>query len=154
MEQRHLSFSVPSTARAVTDARHRLLAGILDWELQASRSDEVEGELLDAVGLVATELLANSVQHAGPGPISVTARLTGDDTVRIEVSDSSSALPHMELPDSDSEHGRGLFLVAALATRHDVEPTASGKCCWAEISLPVRPTASAPLRVPLPRSRS
>ncbi|MGV9881701.1 ATP-binding protein [Streptomyces sp. NPDC003006] len=152
MEQRHLSFSVPSTARAVTDARHRLLAGIRGWGLQADTSGKDEGDLLGTVGLVATELLANSVQHAGPGPISVTARVTSNDTVRIEVTDTSSALPHMELPDSDSEHGRGLFLVATLAARHDVEATASGKCCWAEISLPVRPTASTSLRVPLPRS--
>lgn len=149
MEQRHLSFSVPSTARAVTDARHRLLAGIRDWELQADTSGKDEGDLLGTVGLVATELLANSVQHAGPGSISVTARVTGDDTVRIEVTDTSSALPHMKLPDSDSEHGRGLFLVAALAARHDVEPTPSGKCCWAEIPLPEPATS---LRLPLPRS--
>ncbi len=152
MEQRYLSFSVPSTARAVTDARHRLLAGIRGWELQADTSDKDEGELLDTVALVATELLANSVQHAGPGPISVTARMTSDDTVRIEVTDTSSALPHMELPNSDSEHGRGLFLVAALAARHDVEPTSSGKCCWAEIPLPKPPTTATPLLVPLPRS--
>ncbi|WP_438290976.1 ATP-binding protein [Streptomyces sp. HUAS TT7] len=144
MEPQHLSFSLPGTARAVTDARHQVVAEIRGWGLPVSSG------VVETVALVTSELLTNAVQHAGHGPISVAARLK-DDTVRVEVCDSSRALPKPSLPDEDDEHGRGLFIVAALAVRHDVEATESGKRCWAEIPVHDEPTPHAPLRVPLPR---
>ncbi|MFE9122162.1 ATP-binding protein [Streptomyces sp. NPDC007172] len=51
------------------------------------------------MALVTSELLTNAVQHVGGGPISVAALLR-DDTVRVEVSDSSPALPTLSLPTS------------------------------------------------------
>lgn len=144
MESQHLSFSVPGTAVAVANARHRVVAGICGWGLPVGSS------VVETVALVTSELLTNAVQHAGDGPISVAARLKGD-TVRVEVSDSSPALPTLSLPTGDDEHGRGLFIVAALAVRHDVETTESGKRCWAEIPVQHEPTPHSSLHVPLPR---
>ncbi|MFE9402348.1 ATP-binding protein [Streptomyces sp. NPDC006530] len=126
MEPQHLSFSVPGTAVAVAHARHQVVAGICGWGLP------VGSGVVEAVALVTSELLTNAVQHAGDGPISVAARLK-DDTVRVEVSDSCPTLPTPGLSDEGDERGRGLFIVAALAVRHAVETTESGKRCWAEI---------------------
>ncbi|GGU32273.1 ATP-binding protein [Streptomyces violascens] len=144
MEPQHLSISVPGTARAVTDVRHQVVAEIRGWGLPADSS------AVETVALVTSELLTNAVQHAGQGPISVAALLK-DDTVRVEVSDASPTLPTPGLPDEDDEHGRGLLIVAALAVRHDVETTESGKRCWAEIPVQHEPTPHSPLHVPLPR---
>ncbi|MEV5277486.1 ATP-binding protein [Streptomyces sp. NPDC051994] len=135
MESQHLSFSVPGTAVAVAHARHRVVAGICGWGLPVGSS------VVETVALVTSELLTNAVQHAGHGPVSVAARLKGD-AVRVEVCDSSRALPKPSLSDEDDEHGRGLFIVAALAVRHDVETTESGKRCWAEIPVHNKPTSA------------
>ncbi|WP_327324234.1 ATP-binding protein [Streptomyces sp. NBC_01210] len=63
----------------------------------------------------------------------------GEQALRIEVCDDCPELARPGLPDPYSESGRGLFLVAVLADRYGVEPTAVGKCCWAEIALPASP---------------
>ncbi|MBT3072825.1 ATP-binding protein [Streptomyces sp. CYG20] len=138
------SFPVPRTACAVSDARHRVVAAVHGWGFPA------EGDTAETLALLAGELLTNAVQHAGRGPISVTVRLT-DDKVRIEVCDASSVRPKAVLPGPDDEHGRGLFIVAALAVGHGVETTASGKRCWAEIPAhthPPRPDAAVHMLLP------
>ncbi|MFE9556376.1 ATP-binding protein [Streptomyces sp. NPDC006703] len=137
-------FLCTGTAVAVANARHQIVAEIRGWGLPVGSS------VVETVALVTSELLTNAVQHAGDGPISVAAQLK-DDTVRVEVSDSSPALPTPSLRTGDDEHGRGLFIVGALAVRHDVETTESGKRCWAEIPVCDAPTPHAPLHVPLPR---
>lgn len=70
----------------------------------------------------------------------------------VEVCDDCPELPRPGLPDPCSESGRGLFLVAALADRYGVEPTAVGKCCWAEIALPAN--TDHPIVTPLVAQRS
>ncbi|MER6717664.1 MULTISPECIES: ATP-binding protein [Streptomyces] len=145
MNPPRFSFSVVGTPHAVTHSRHRVVAGVRDWRLDGA------DEVLDDVALVTSELLTNAVRHAGHGPISVAAELN-DGRVRIEVCDSSPVLPKAGLPGADDETGRGLPIVAALAARHDVEATASGKRCWAEITVPT-PTAcpDAAVHALLPR---
>ncbi|WP_431043467.1 ATP-binding protein [Streptomyces sp. P1-3] len=151
MEVRQLSFSVPSTTRDASEARRRAVAEITGWGLRPG------SEALNAAELVTAELLANAVRHAGPEPVSLGLRLQ-DSVLRIEVRDSSSKLPRPRLPASEKENGRGLFIVAALATRHAVEPTPTGKQCWADIQLPPdeSPDQASPCpqptgHVPLPR---
>ncbi|MDT3724366.1 ATP-binding protein [Streptomyces sp. DSM 41972] len=78
--------------------------------------------------------------------------VAGNSSLRIEVCDDCPELPRPGLPDPCSESGRGLFLVAALADRYGVEPTAVGKCCWAEIALPTNP--DHPIVSPLVAQRS
>ena len=140
MASHQLALSLPATTDAVSAARHRAVDGIRRWN--AELDDEVE----HAAALVISELLTNAVQHAGAGRILLTARLTGT-VLRIEVCDSSPLLPRPGLPDDDSETGRGLLLVSALADRHGTEPTLTGKRCWAEIPLFTSPETqtSAPL---------
>ncbi|MFD7213141.1 ATP-binding protein [Streptomyces cyaneofuscatus] len=144
VEPHCFSFPVPSTAYAVSDARHQVVAGVHGWGFPA------ESDMVETLALVASELLTNAVQHATQGPISVTVRLT-DDRVRIEVCDASSVRPKAGLPGPDDEYGRGLFIVAALALDHGVETSASGKRCWAEIPAhthPPRPDAAVHVLLP------
>ncbi|AZS69814.1 ATP-binding protein [Streptomyces lydicus] len=144
MEPQHLSFSVPGTALAAATARRQLVAAIRNWGFPA------DSDALAAVELMAGELLSNAVQHAGPGAITLTTRCDSN-VLRLEVSDSSRALPRPRLPSKDDEHGRGLFIVSALADRYDVEPTESGKRFWAEASLQAAPGPQAAAHIPLPR---
>ncbi|MGW4345214.1 ATP-binding protein [Streptomyces sp. NPDC004690] len=145
MAVHRLDLSVPATAQAVTAARHQAVDGIRDWDT------ELDDEVLHTAALLISELLANAVQHAGTGRICLTSRLT-TTALRIEVSDSSSLLPVAGLPDQDAESGRGLLLVAALADRHGVEPTPTGKRCWAEISRPTPTKTETADSLPLTRN--
>lgn len=126
MHPQHVSFSINADPGAVTHARRQLIAELRRWGPTSSC-------VVDAAELVTGELLTNAAQHAGSGPITVVARRDGD-SVRIEVDDTSPRSPHLRHADDDDEHGRGLAIVAALASRHGVIVTGSGKRCWAEIT--------------------
>lgn len=85
--------------------------------------------------LVASELVTNAVLYAHS---DVELRILDlGDRVRVEVSDGSSQLPEMLPVQSGSEwdqHGRGLHLVAALATTWGCIQRPGGKTVWCEIS--------------------
>ncbi len=94
------------------------------------------------VTLIAAELTANAVRHGHvPGrDFHVRLTQTATHTIRVEVSDTrterqptTTAAP---APDSDAEGGRGLYLVAQLATRWSVtgRAPAPGKTVWAELT--------------------
>ncbi|WP_416973587.1 ATP-binding protein [Streptomyces sp. 4F14] len=139
MEAHQIHFPVHGTAAAASSARRRLAIGIRDWDAS------LDQELLETAELVAAELLANAVRHAGHGPISAGARLY-DERLLIEVTDASSQAPQAGLPDGEEEGGRGLFIVAALADRHGIDLLPSGKRCWAEfkVSGPEQPSRCLP----------
>ena len=84
--------------------------------------------------LVATELLANAIQHGRSTP-TVALRMS-PDSVHLEVSDQSSAPPEVSAaPDVDG--GYGLRIVDAVADQWGWRPTAAGKVVWTD--LPRRP---------------
>ncbi|WP_019075693.1 ATP-binding protein [Streptomyces hokutonensis] len=145
MAAHQLTLSVPTTPTAVTTVRHQAMNAITGWEA------ELDDELMHTVELLISELVTNAVRHAGPGQISMTVRLV-EAVLRVEVSDSSPALPQLGFPDECSENGRGLFLVAALADRYGAEPTPTGKRCWAEIDLSSGSNQKNAISLPLQRS--
>jgi anti-sigma regulatory factor (Ser/Thr protein kinase) len=113
-------FTADVTAPA--EARH-LLAG----ELRRGGHD---GRQLDDARLVISELAANAVLHArSPFSISISSR---DSTIRIGVHDESQVVPEVHEPSLTD--GRGMHLVAALASRWGVDVTPAGKVVWAELS--------------------
>ncbi|MGP3952287.1 ATP-binding protein [Streptomyces sp. 7N604] len=64
-----------------------------------------------------------------------TRYLREGDGVRIEVHDAADMWPEKQAPDADAEHGRGLALVAALASRWGVnERVGVGKSVWAVLT--------------------
>lgn len=144
MEVHDIRLSVSGTPAAAASARRQFVTEMRDWGLP------VDSDALHTAELIVGELLSNAVQYAGRGAIALSASCDGN-AVRVAVSDSSRSLPRPRSPGESDEHGRGLFLVAALADRHGVEPTAAGKRCWAEVRLPAAASPRVPLQVPVPR---
>ncbi|MFF3895312.1 ATP-binding protein [Streptomyces sp. NPDC001812] len=93
-------------------------------------------EAHDAVVLVVGELAANAVLHGRVPGRDFALRLVhdnGKDLIRIEVSDTHSALPARRAPGADEDGGRGLILVDALAVDWGVrDRPGPGKTVWAE----------------------
>jgi len=107
------------------------------------------GHLVEAAELLVSELVTNAVKATGvtePNPrwieladlnlIAVRLRRT-ETSVFIEVWDSESTPPVMPERSLDSEHGRGLLLVASLSSRWNYYyPHSGGKVVWCELPLP------------------
>jgi anti-sigma regulatory factor (Ser/Thr protein kinase) len=92
----------------------------------------VDGEQLDVVMLLTSELVTNAIIHARTG-----ARLTvrvDDGGVRVEVADAAHRLPVRRTPSVDAVGGRGVQLIDALASRWGVEPSSTGKVVWFEVA--------------------
>jgi len=87
-------------------------------------------ELIPTAALLVSELVTNSVMHAG-GRISVRA-CWSDPTLRVEVRDTSHTPARVRVQDDDS--GRGLQIVDALAADWACEPSRNdGKVTWFEL---------------------
>jgi len=93
----------------------------------------------DDVVVVAGELVANAIEHAG-GPLRLL--VTGDArSVEVRVDDAVPDLRRARVPRSsvgDPRHprGRGLDIVAALTQRWGWHGTAQGKTVWAIVAAP------------------
>ncbi|MDG9725576.1 ATP-binding protein [Streptomyces sp. DH41] len=93
----------------------------------------------ETLTLIAAELTSNAVRHGHvPGRDFQLRLTTAPEALRIEVTDTrTEQVPPSsvhEVP-GDAEVGRGLLLVARLATRWGTapRPTAPGKIIWAEL---------------------
>lgn len=89
----------------------------------------VGGDTTDTVELVLTELVQNAVLHAGT-PMTL-ALAQAEDGVCVSVTDGSAVLPSSGLTDAEAMSGRGLLMVAAVATTWGAEPRPGGKVVWA-----------------------
>ncbi|WP_370335858.1 ATP-binding protein [Catenulispora sp. MAP5-51] len=90
---------------------------------------------IDAAVLVVSELVSNVVRHGDgePEPIAELVLLAQPgDTVRIEVHDSGRYPFEPHGSQIADESGRGLMVVAAVASRCGVVATPAGKCAWCE----------------------
>ncbi|MFE8923375.1 ATP-binding protein [Streptomyces rochei] len=149
-DQLHASRCVTSPApfsqRFSSTLRGARLARLLATQQLADWGWARDGEYLEAAELVVGELAANAVTHGRvPGrDFLLTMTLTPlsegcSGTLRIEVADCrGERLPApAEEPCPNGEHGRGLLLVSALASRWGVTPRfPSGKTVWAELQGP------------------
>ncbi|WP_181008753.1 MULTISPECIES: ATP-binding SpoIIE family protein phosphatase [unclassified Streptomyces] len=92
-------------------------------------------ELRDLGVLTASELVANSVVH-GKAPMRLRLRRT-DRRLIIEVTDGDEHLPRRQQVQLGDETGRGIALVAAVATDWGTRRLPDGgKSVWAEFALP------------------
>lgn len=89
---------------------------------------------IDEVELLVTELATNVVKHVGEGASATLILEWCGERLRLEVHDKSQAMPFPNPEGSDSECGRGLHLVAALAAEWGAVLTAAGKAVWCEIA--------------------
>ncbi|MET9908301.1 SpoIIE family protein phosphatase [Streptomyces sp. NPDC006476] len=125
--QQHVA---PGDPEALTQARHMIRAAVRAWGAE-DRADEVE--------LVADELVTNALMHTEGAAIVTLRVLTGGDRrLRVEVEDSSSALPRRREAGESGVSGRGLMLVDLLTDAWGVEARGGGKCVWCEFVVPGR----------------
>ena len=96
----------------------------------------VDPQRRDVAMLLTSELVTNAILHsATEGDIEVAVDLRGP-VVRVEVSDTSSDPPRVRRLDLTATSGRGLALVAALATAWGVERIPNdGKRVWFEVAV-------------------
>ena len=97
---------------------------------------DVDPELLQVVTLLVSELVTNSVRHAGAdeGSLIVLEGEVRPTAVRVDVEDHGPGFsPRILEPVPARGHGFGLFLVEELADRWGVEPTNRGTRVWFEI---------------------
>lgn len=90
-------------------------------------------ELAREVALCAHELFANVERHTEAGECVLTLGRDAD-TVRLVVADGEGVRPCPVTPSDTPEGGRGLLMVAGIATRWgvDLDPGGRGKSVWAE----------------------
>jgi serine phosphatase RsbU (regulator of sigma subunit)/anti-sigma regulatory factor (Ser/Thr protein kinase) len=123
--QQHVA---PGDPEALREARHMIRAAARAWGA-ADRADDVE--------LVADELITNALMHTEGAAILTLRNLTGGERrLRVEVEDSSSALPRRREAGESGVSGRGLLLVDLLAQVWGVEARGGGKCVWCEFAVP------------------
>ncbi|MEO3776797.1 ATP-binding protein [Micromonospora sp. B11E3] len=121
---------VPHHATGARLARHRLadeLGGLVSPVL-----------LADLVAVLA-ELVGNAIRHADPlpgGVVRVAWRLRpvpGGQVVQLRVTDGGATVgPRLRAASPDAVDGRGLHIVAGLASRWGVDRDGLGQCVWAE----------------------
>ena len=105
--------------------------------------------------VVISELVTNSIRHSGramgpstlrrgevPQLVGISAQVAVD-RLYVEVWDGSEKLPTPKDAADDAEEGRGLWIVANLATRWGAHPAVlrhvAGKVTWFEFTLPTPP---------------
>ncbi|MEU3857987.1 SpoIIE family protein phosphatase [Streptomyces sp. NPDC028722] len=94
-------------------------------------------ELHDLGVLAASELVANSLQHGIP-PMRLRLRRT-DRRLIVEVTDGDDHLPRRRRAEPGDESGRGIAIVATIATSWGSRRTpGGGKAVWCEFLLPKR----------------
>ncbi|WP_246574177.1 ATP-binding protein [Streptomyces genisteinicus] len=131
--EREFSMRFTSTPRGARLARRLVSHRLDDW------GHPWTTPVNEAFTLIAAELTANAVRHGHVPGRDFHVRLTlTTGTFRIEVTDTrTDELPPATppAPDSSSESGRGLHLVAALADDWGVSRRAAapGKTVWAEL---------------------
>ncbi len=123
------SWELPAEPAVVASARARASRQLAAWKLE---------ENAFTTELIVSELVTNALRHART-PIQV--RMILDSTLICEVSDGSSAAPHLRQAHSFDEGGRGLLLVAHLTERWGTRQTRSGKIIWTEQALPRKSAA-------------
>ncbi|XIG72350.1 anti-sigma regulatory factor (plasmid) [Streptomyces sp. SGAir0957] len=96
--------------------------------------------LVDDAQMVISELVTNALTH-GTGDV-VFRCLFGTDVLAIEVDDGSTEQARIAAADDLDEHGRGLFIVSALATLCGVSPDGTKTwCCFKIPTTALRGTA-------------
>lgn len=92
-------------------------------------------ELHDLGVLAVSELVANSLQHGTP-PMRLRLRRT-DRRLIVEVTDGDDHLPRRRRAENEDEAGRGISIVATIASSWGSRRTpGGGKAVWCEFALP------------------
>lgn len=115
-------FAVAGDPAAVAPARRELRTTLARWD--------VDAETTETATLCMSELVTNAVVHAASGCWVHVTHHGGTLTVAVRNAGSPSDLPDPEVRDPLQVHGRGLQLVAALATRWGSGRDSAGFTAW------------------------
>jgi CheY-like chemotaxis protein/anti-sigma regulatory factor (Ser/Thr protein kinase) len=121
---RELTIALPNDPTSPRRARRLVTKACEDWGCES---------VIDAALLVVTELVTNAVIHADSA-CDLRVRLRSG-VLRLEVDDDGYGTPDLQPSSESDEHGRGLFLVSAMAMSWGIGPTPSGKTVWAELAV-------------------
>jgi anti-sigma regulatory factor (Ser/Thr protein kinase) len=138
-----LSAKLPADPISARQARSAVRRALEAWGM-ADLSGDAE--------LLASELVANAVEHAGGKAIGFALRCQADGAgqraVVCEVSDNSNVLPKARDAGPEAERGHGLMIVAALASASGVRTSPGGKTAWFTLALSRRARRAACLAMP------
>ncbi|QOV38089.1 ATP-binding protein [Streptomyces ferrugineus] len=113
----------------VASLRRLLRAHLTLWGLHES---------IEVAQLCVSELVANVINHVGPGTPTTLVVCMNRTYLRIEVHDPDTrALPFLKEGGADSETGRGMGLVDAVTDRWGVDLHADRKVIWCELATPL-----------------
>ncbi len=85
------------------------------------------------VALLVDELVTNAIVHAR-GEIGLRVE-DCPGWIRVEVSDTAPFEPTVRSPTTEDEHGRGMLIVASLASSWGIVRTPNGKGVWFRLDL-------------------
>ncbi|MFI1097096.1 ATP-binding protein [Streptomyces sp. NPDC020917] len=131
-----VGFRVEAETVAVSEARHKIQTLVRNWDLP------LPGDALRELELLSSEVITNALRYSDAS-CAVTVRWTGA-RVRVEVTDTSSAHPKPRESSPDSEGGRGLLLVDALAADWGTTADPAGKIVWFEVGPGTVPSTEQP----------
>jgi anti-sigma regulatory factor (Ser/Thr protein kinase) len=123
--------TLPAVTDSVSAARRFVREALIDLD--------AAGACDDAVTLV-SELATNAVIHART-PYTIAVSHAGD-TVRVGVHDLSAVNPRRRAYGLDATTGRGLRLVATLASSWGIDAETEGKVVWFEVPCEVSQDAA------------
>ena len=114
--------TLPPETPSVPAARRFVCETLAGWGLPHA---------CDVAEMLVSEVVTNAVLHART-EITVEVSRIGD-RVRVVVLDLSPVIPRQRSYGVDSTTGRGLRLVATMATSWGTEPLGPGKAVWFEV---------------------
>lgn len=120
--ERIVSWRLHGEQTEVAESRVRVRSALLHWGLS---------RLVETAELLISELATNALRH-GRGPIELQVLLL-DHLVTLSVTDADPPLPRFRRSSYDDEGGRGLQLVATMASRWGARATPAGKVVWCEL---------------------
>ncbi len=96
-------------------------------------------ELTEAAVLLTSEAATNAVTASAlagcPYPITLYGEWLADGPLRIHVRDAAPGVPYVDSPAAEAEHGRGMQLIAAVASRYGfcLDGPGPGKSFWFQL---------------------
>jgi anti-sigma regulatory factor (Ser/Thr protein kinase) len=114
------------SASAVRQARQTTAEVLAKWRCAP--------ECVDDAVLIVSEMVTNAIQHGHGRARLRLCRSAG--VLRVEVQDASPRLPRLLPVDSVAERGRGLRIVARLASRWGSTRLRDGKVVWVDLRCP------------------
>jgi anti-sigma regulatory factor (Ser/Thr protein kinase) len=102
------------------EGRRFVARTLREWQVDEAR--------IAPITLVANELVANAIVHAGSAPL-LSLEASGSELM-VRVADGSQGLPVAGTVTLDATAGRGLLLVETLGDRWGIDTNESGKVVW------------------------